>query len=590
MEKKEILFKRFDGGWNSEDASDILQLHESPESINVKFLKGGAIAKDDGMVEVGTDSEVATIKTLINAPNRNGINWLLKTVGTKLKIYDSESELWFSVKTGLTAGLRWGHVVFNNVLYLGNNTDDAMSMDLGMVSRLESAVTTGDAIIEINAVDILQFESSGDVFINNVLVSYTGISGNTLTGCSNAVDTPTNYLVTQALETYAGNPKGSMYIMFGGRLIIAGVKGAGGSTIYGSKATDRTDFVRVGGGIANDAFFEPLAAKVNSIKMFYDDSSQERIMSFLSNNKMYTTNVDDDATLGTLVMTNFFKDNVTAQNHFGTVVDDNNIFHIDLDNQIRTLGPVATDGSGRNFSDSISVKHRTLFRDEYLFDNASGDIINNEYWLACKEGGGEFNNRMIVWDKNKSAWRKRTGVVVADIIEFDNKVTIADQAQNKVYQITPNELTDNHNPIYFEYNTPDIDFTPLSFERVRAVRMAGVISENCEFTVKVFRDFGSVLLGEFVISGSNENIINVSKNVPGAIGQVAFGGVPFGGEEGDDRKVFIAHLELTQLPDFENFRIQITNNQAGVYLEIGKIKPLIFTQKLDYFPNNYIIK
>lgn len=310
----------------------------------------------------------------------------------------------------------------------------------------------------------------------------------------------------------------------------------------------------------------------------------------MANNAIRTMNVEDDALHGTLVILKFFKGSVTAINHFSTVVGQNDIYHIDFNNQIRTLGPRTDDGSGRNYSDSISTKHKTLFRDEYNFDSSAGTIVNDEYWCICKEENDNYNDRIIIYDKNKHAWKKKIGIMSADILEFNNKVTIADAVTNKVYQVDTSELSDNNTNIKFKYSTFDFDKSPLRFERLRALRISGIISSNCIFTVKIYRDFGSILLGTFTINGNNEEIIGAVLEVAGTFGQVAFGGMEFGGDETKDRKFFIAHLELPNMPDLENFRAVIENNQQGVYLEISKIKPLIFTKNEDYFPSNYILK
>lgn len=589
MEKEPILIERFDGGWNSEDASDILLPSESPDPVNARFTKGGAITKVPGMVQLGSDSDSGKISGLVKSPNRNGIDYLFKFLGTKLKIYDSVNKIWSTIKIGLTSGEKWGDDTFNNILILVSQVDTAMSLDLGTITRLDGAIVDDQGTISVD--DASQLAASGDVYINDTLVSYSGKSDNDLTGCTNAVATNDNYLVTQALTDQSAIPKGNMAINFGGRLIIAGVLTSGGSVIYGSKATSRTNFTIAGGGAADDSFAEALKSQIKAIRVFYDDSLNERIMVFLSSNEIYNIEVDDDATLGTLVFSRFFKGNVTAINHFSTIVGENDIFHVDLENQIRTLGPKENaDGSGRNFSDSISAKHKTLFRDKYNFSNSRGVVKDNEFWCLAREDNNTYNDRIIIYDQLKGAWRKRIGFMLVDILNYNNKITVADAVQNKVYQVDQSATNNDNNPIYFKYPTLDINKSPLTFERVKAVRISGIISSNCSFTVKIYRDFGVTLLGTYTIRGSNNDIIESILGDGGSFGSIAFGGVQFGGEEVEDRRFFIAHLDLKALPDLENFRVVIENNQQGVYLEIRKIKPLIFTLDENYFPSNYILK
>jgi len=588
-EKIQLLFRKFDGGWNTEDASDDLKPNESPDLVNVEYKKGGSIRKANGFVELGEDDEDLTIAPngLVKAPNRNGIDWLLKFAGEKLKIYDPEEEEWNIIKVGLTAGEKWGDDTFSNVTILVSQVDDALSMDLSKITRLNGDVSLGATSIIVDDGTVL--DASGSIYLNDALITYSGKSGNTLTGCSGVVASDDNQLVTQALETHAGIPKGNMCINFGGRLIVAGATGSGGATIYGSKATDRTDFTVAGGAAANDALLEALASEIKAIRVFLNDDSEERIIAFLSNNELHTINVTDDATLGTLVFQNFYKSAVTALNHFATIVGENNIYYPDLNNQIKSLAPRTDDGSGRNFSNSISTKHRSLFRDEYNFDDSAADILDNEYWCIAKEDSETLNDRIIIYDEIRKAWRKRTGIVAKDIINFNNKITIASAVQNKVFQITPNELSDDGKAMLFRYSFPDINLNPLVFERVRHIRFAGVMSENCIATVKVYRDFGSILLGEFTIRGDNSKIVLAEDEKEGSFGSVSFGGIPFGGEEASDRKYFFAHLELKELPDTENLRIVVENNQAGVYLELSKLRPAILEGKEDFLPEDYII-
>jgi len=589
MELVPILIRKFDGGWNSETASDEINLNESPDMFNADFTKSGSVKKTDGSVELGSDADADINKCLAVASNRNGTDWLFKFVGTNLKIYDDVNNVYTVMMTGLTSGLKWGYDDFNNVIIFVSQVDAAMSFDLGKITRLNGAILNGAATIDVD--DASQLATpAGTVVINGVEVSYTGRSGTQLTGCTGAIATPDNYLVTPKYTAHSGIPKGNMCINFGGRLIVAGVLDSGASTIYGSKATDRTNFTIAGGGAANDAFAEALPAKVNCIRKFLDDNSEERIMAFLNNNIIESVNVVDDATLGTLVSHTTFKQGVTALNHFSSVVGPNDIFHIDINKQVRTLGPnqTSTNSSTRNFSDTISANHRSLFRDNFNFDNSSAVILDNEYWCICRNENDTYNDTIIIWDMIQSAWRKRTGILANDIIAYNNSIVIASATLNKIYQIKPGELSDDNGVISFKYSLPDLDYNPLNVDKLRGLRISGIISSDCEFKVKVYSDFASNLLEEFVIRGDNTKITSTSSGDSGSFGNVVFGGVPFGGQDVPDRKFFMAQLNLKGFVDLENFRPVVENEQAGVYLEISKVKPIIATHKDEYFPGKFI--
>jgi hypothetical protein len=589
-EKETILLSRWDGGENTEDTSDNLGINESPVSENANPGRGGSIRKEDGTIELGEDGDAETPACLIVAPNREGDNFLFKFSGTNLKIYDSVNEVWPAIKTGLTAGIRWGHDTADNVLILASQVDTAMSLDLAGITRLDGAIL--DDAAEIDVVDASGLSASGTIYINGVAVVYTGITTNQLTGCLGAVETPDNYLAVQALSDETDIPKGNLVINYGGRLVVAGVIGSGGATIYTSKASNRTDFTIAGSG-SDDAVAESLYAKINAIRVFYNDDYEEVVMVFCADNNIYNFSILDDITLGTLASLVLFKQNVTAINQFSTLVSPNDIYHIDLDNQVRTLGPRTDDGSGRNFSDSISAKRKSDFRDNYDFSDASAAIANGEYWLNCKKGGGDDNNRFVIYDLAKNAWRSRVGISASDVVNYNNRITIALASENKVVQITPNTLNDIGEPIYFKHSTLDMDSHPMVFERLQAIKIIGKMSQAAVLSLYVKRDFGNIQIGSFAIAGNNENITGEINGASsgGEFGTVAFGTEPIGSGSGSDERFFIAMLSMETMPDFENFRIEFENNQADVYIEIFKVKPIYGqVMKEGYFPQNYIIK
>ncbi len=653
-EKLPILIRRWDGGLNKELASDELQLNMSPDMANANFDKGGSVKKEAGFKELGSDSEDVDIEDLWSIYDRQANEWLFKICGTKIKLYDATNSVFMTIKASLTASKKWGHIIYNNVLYAGNDTDNAISLDLSKITRLDGAILLGAT--DIDVVDASNLAASGDVYINNTKVSYTGKNDNKLVGCTNAIATADTYLVVQeptvyvattelngalsggeatiivdsttgfhssgtldingtvvtytsksatqfndcsntpaaannsVVSGYSGTPKGYIYEVFGGRLIIAGVSGSGKATLYGSKATDRTDFTIAGGGAANDAFAEVLPAGINAIRGFLDDNGAERIMAFCHNNQIYAIRVDDDATLGTLMFRNVFKQGVTALNHQSAIVGDNDIYHIDLDNQIRSLGARHADqGINKVFSDSISKNLKTYFKEDCSFDDARAVIHNDEYWLGLKEGSGDGNNAFFIYNKTTGAWRRRIGVSPKVVVVFQNKITFADSFNNKIFQRDEDLKNDDGNNIYFNYHTPDIDFSPLQFERVQKVKISGTISSNCVTKINIYRDFGSVKIGEFIISGNNSDIIGSILGKKGSFGLLAFGTTPFAGRTGDDKNFFMALLDLDSLPDLENFRLEFVNDQKNVYLEVSKVKPIILTMKENYFAQNYIL-
>ncbi|HNV61950.1 MAG TPA: hypothetical protein PKN54_03290, partial [Candidatus Cloacimonas acidaminovorans] len=217
--------------------------------------------------------------------------------------------------------------------------------------------------------------------------------------------------------------------------------------------------------------------------------------------------------------------------------------------------------------------------------------FGDEYWCICKEGTGDINNRLIIFNFTDGTWRLRTGVSASDIAVYDNKVVFSDSINNKVFYFDELLKADDDDSIYFKYSTPDLDLDKLSFERLRRVRVSGFISKSCETTISIYSDFATKKLGEFTLLGNNNDITGKLLQNEGTFGSMLFGGEAAGGDEqGDSVRFFIADLELSELPDLENFRLVFENNQSNVYFEITAIKPFIMPMNETYWPQNKIIK
>jgi len=583
-----ILIKDFSGGWITEIKSDALKPSQSPSLQQADFSIGGTVKKDTGWSELGSDDEASVVNSdLFVVPDRQGIEWLLKKCGTKLKVYDDVNGVYSVVKTSLTLGDRLGHEYFDTTVYFLSKEDTHFTLNLTLITRLNGAILDGATTITVDKT--AAFPSSGTVYINDVLVTYTNKTATEFTGCSDAVATPDNYLAmgeTTDQTAMSAIVKGNISAFFAGRLWIAS---GTTSVVYASKLTDYTNFTVAGSG-AGDAISLTIESKVNALKAFYNDANELVLMAFAANNNIYAIGVTDDATLGTIVPKQIFKESVTALNQFGTVVGFNDLYHVDLDNQIKTLGQsYASQGVNKVYSDNISENHTTLFKNEYNFEESRGVIFNNEYWNVCREGDGAYNNRAIIFGLKTKSWRRRTDMNANDIKVYKNQIIFSDVSTNKVY-VMDGSTDINGFGIRFKYSTLDMDEYPLRFERIRSVRVSGFISSNCKTTVRIYKDFGTTLLGTFILDGSNTDITGAILDSKATFGSMLFGEEVSGGEGTDiNYRFFIAQLGLDLLPDLENVRIEFTNNDKNVYFEITGIKPFMHPQEEHYFPEAYII-
>ena len=84
-EKAPVLVKQFNGGWVTEITSDSLEINMSPDLENVNFSAAGSVKKTWGYEELGEDLEDAINYRLMTIPDRQGVEFLFKKCGTKIK-------------------------------------------------------------------------------------------------------------------------------------------------------------------------------------------------------------------------------------------------------------------------------------------------------------------------------------------------------------------------------------------------------------------------------------------------------------------------------------------------------------------------
>ena len=587
-EKAPVLIKKFNGGWVTEITSDALEINMSPDMENADFSAAGSVRKTWGYDEIGEDLEDKINVRIMVVPDRQGVEFLFKKCGTKIKLWDDVLKRWEVVLTGLTDGDVPVYEYFDGTVYFISNVDHAYSLDLIKNTRVKTAPSFGDTELFVDST--AQFAASGSFYIDSILITYTGKTADSFTGCTGilAFDIDSRIFIPMTDVGGANQiPKGTITAQYAGRLLVAK-----DSTIYASKLNDLDNFAVSGSG-TGDAIQKTVESKINALRVFYDDQNNVRLLSFAANNKIRVHDILDDADLSATIMTqSIFKDNVTAKNQLSTLVGPNNLYHVDSRNQIRSLGQTyASQGVNKMYSDSMSKFHERLFRTKYNFDNSRSVIYGNEYWCTAKEGGTLVDNRLVIFNFVTGTWRQRTGINSTDIAIYGGDVIFADATRNKIFRFDESLMSDNDETIYFKYSTPDLDIDKLRFERLRRFRVAGFMSKNCLSEAKVYADFGTRELGQFFLSGSNRKITGTMQGKDGSFGAIVFGDQVFGGESlGLDIRFFTADLEMKDCPDLENFRIVFENNQSNVYFEITAIKPFIEQKPENYWPIQKIIQ
>lgn len=118
-------------------------------------------------------------------------------------------------------------------LFALNQTDAFLRIFVSVVE----AVNVVGGILTVRSGDIDDFQTSGTVYIRGIAVTYSGVAGSTLTGCTGLTADMAQYDIITQTATYASNPKGTCMGEVEGSGLVGGVS-ADGSALYFSEASN----------------------------------------------------------------------------------------------------------------------------------------------------------------------------------------------------------------------------------------------------------------------------------------------------------------------------------------------------------------
>lgn len=579
----QVLISGMDGGMNTHDYPENLELNESPLIRNMDFT-AKTLRKARGFEEFGTESETDTGFTLYKHTLLGVNEMLIKTVSDKIKFYDTVSDTWHLLSSqSFEENVSFFMASFNGYLYFCDGVNN-YSRWRPSFSTIANSISIGATTIDLATGTGSRFATSGSGLIESDTFSWSGRTGDQLTGVTGVTANHaagSTIIVEPDTSTYSTVPKCSVGAFFKNRMVIR--DDANPNMIYHSKLATASspqdalaNFTIAGSG-TGDAGSYPAPAAVIGMHTFISASNTPVLLIFCADGVAYSFNVTDSGstTVATLLPFKVFNADLASS---GAVADfENDIILLDKFKQIRTLGyqDVNTPANTRRLSDKIE---HTI--DSLTVDRAYAEFFQRKAYFIAKEDESDVNNFVVVKDTNPDAFAIYTHWRLNAICEYGDELYGLSSQDAKVYKLLTG-LSANNSSIYSYYQTPALNYgAALIMKALQSIRIKGYISTSAALTWKVYFDTSETPF-EFTISGNDNSITDPLTNV--AIGTISFGTAVFGGDlpEGEELREFMAQLNMPTYTNFDTMYVTVENEQKNVDFELSKILFFVETQPAE---------
>lgn len=578
---KWTTFGSFKGYQTKLDPSKVID-GANPQGQNTTANDGDRISIRDLGYEVFPEgvtvsSTETPITSLHNFRRRNGENILMRAYSTVLEYFNEANDTWETIQTGLSDGAKFGFADYNintdlvSYTYFGNAVD-SFARWTGVTTLINGAVTLGDATITVD--DIAGFKTGSSTIIYcGVEQAVDSISGTTinLTGTS-TIACADNKAISEAVETYASNPKGNIYLVDSNRLFISGVASTtqaiffseyGDATTYlTTLVTDSTDtsagvfnLGEGGGGVID------MAADESSIYFFKQSTIRKATLS------------DTIYTLGVLKPFDGKGQTVGLANGSRSFTGGNGIFFATADNQLMDLTRVETVDYPQvlPISDVIEPTVANL-----SLDAQRGIVFRDRAYFTVKANSDSMtNDTVLVWNIKEKQWDSPiVGWNVADFVVYDDgtseELYFGDAISPNLYKVI-DEARDGEFEVVANWRSKQFSFGDPSVQKQMVdVYIEGYISQNTTLKVSLLSDEdGYTQTFTHDIVGTDDNIIYDSTTF-NAIGLSPFGTERFGSQEDiSGKKKFRVYLgrDFRPLP-FYNAQIEFASDGESQSWEV----------------------
>jgi len=433
----------FSGGLQTKFDAGEIKDNESPIMVNAVITAKGALTRRKGVRRLGTDTGTGPAKTLYKFSTSDGTDYLLKAIDTKIKVFNSATGVWDDSEVGLTDGLKWGFVHYEDTVYGGNGTDDDMySTDpttawtatganpkgnIQLIMGGRRLIATGATLYYTKATDRNDFTTTGGGATNDG--GYTTLPGE-ITAMENFAD----YDGAGIAMVYCANNKAYSFIITDDADTTAGTNAV--FTESKSETTSTNHFATT--TVDNDIYGPDLFNQIRSLGYKeYLPNVQTDIVSEAIEDTM------DDLTLTNAVSTLFDRQYIlSAQTEDSTINDVQVIFLPFYKAWTTYLG--------------VGANSYAIYDDKLTYVSSSDD---NAYYF------------------DEESLDDEAGTVTGHAIYFKYATKSLDFG------------------------------VPLRLKQCQRIRFGGFISETCNLTIKAFYNASPTPAFTWTIKGNNANLL-----------------------------------------------------------------------------------
>lgn len=589
------------GGINSKQRATKIKDNQSVELVGFD-LDANSFRRAKGYTKFGTESNVdLTGKTIYTHVVSGTHELIVKSIGTFLKYYDSVSGNYYKLTTStFTAGLRWCFQSFNGFLYGVNGTDNWVFWDGSARSTLAASITPASITVSLaTGTGVLFNVAGGSIMIEDDKISYTSVSGDTLTGVT-GIDSNHAAGVTIITEldssTYSGVEKAIRIEIYKNRMYM--ISAINRCKIMFSVLADSTDpqtdlldFTVAGG--SGDAGFDFNTTELITLKTFVNGPNNSILVVFDKAGRKYQFVVTDstDTTTDSFVHAQM-SDNYPVQPHL-VIQAENQLIYVDQYGHIQGLqygninSPLVQQDLSFYIHPSVEV---TDFDDGYI------GFSNKKLYVGGATTDRGIDDIVYYYDSNYNAWGAYTHWDAIDFTIYGGEPYALSAVTGNTFKLNDGlsvyiDDADNANQGDYvsEWVSKEWDFKrPLFYKQTVKARARGIITSNCPVYLDIYTD--GTKLFTFLIDGSNQNI---QVNVPNvAVGTIVFGQGVFGGglPHGTVRKEWQAHFAFSVIgKPFLRIQIRIRISSHNVDFEL--IDGMLWAKEMssEYWLDNQIL-
>jgi len=562
----------FVGGINTKQRPSKIAPNELVSIIGMDFV-ANSLQRAMGYSKFGTESEPTLVgKSLYTHRILTGTDVLIKTIGTKIKFYDSVDDAWYLLTdAAFTANLRWSFATFNSYLYGNNGTDSWIFWKGSTLTTITGALSPGGTTIDVQTGKGALFAASGTVMIQDEAITYSGKTGDQLTGCTITAAHAAGSTIVQKLDstTYVALSKASRISFHSNRLYM--IDHDNPNIIRHSKLADNTnpetDLVNftVAGTGAGDAGYGIAPEEVVSIQQLINGNQTSVLMAMCKDGVAYAFVVTDSSG-GTT--TNAFipmrtMNSYPAAAHMVEVCE-NDVAFVDQMGHIRTLGygdintPLNVSTISKNIEPSLEAM---------AFADGAIKYFKRKLRVTGMTTNAATNNFTFYHDSNYNSWGAHGHLDVVDYAIYNDSLYALSTISGNVWKLE-DTYEANGGTYYSEFTTKSLDANePLVYKTALKMRLCGFITSNCNSYIDFFFDDSDQPI-TFLVNGDDSDIIGPTPNV--AVGSVVFGAGVWGGglPSGVNRKNFYAELLLNDLVPFFKLAVRVRIDDKNVDFEI----------------------